>query len=172
MNYAFPALVLAAALALGTAASAGEHRLGELVISDPWARASAGRAKNGAAYLGIANHGSAADRLLKAASPAAAKASLHTHIMESGIMKMRPVAAIEVVPGKPTVLKPGGLHLMLMGLVAPLREGAAFPLTLTFERAGSVTIEVPVMKAGSMGAGLGHGNMHGEKPHSDGHGRE
>jgi copper(I)-binding protein len=72
-------------------------------------------------------------------------------------MKMRPVEAIDIAPGQRIALKPGGFHLMLMGLAAPLAEGDSFPVTLTFEKAGSVEVEVKVAAAGSM-----HGEHAGE----------
>ena len=97
------------------------------------------------------------DRLIGGSSPVAEKAELHTHIMEGGVAKMRPVDAIEVAAGTPTVLEPGGLHLMLIGLNQKLEEGATMPLTLVFENAGEVTLEVPIKgMAGGMGA-AGHG---------------
>ena len=97
-------------------------------------------------------HGPAPNRWppRSAATGAAKKAGLHTHLMKNGVMKMRPVKAIEVAPGEPTVLKPGGLHIMLKGLKAPLAEGANFPLTLTFENAGSIEIQVKVQKQTDM----------------------
>lgn len=67
------------------------------------------------------------------------------------MMKMQPVKAVEVSPGKPTVMKPGGLHVMLMGLKSPLKEGTVFPLILTFEKVGVIEVRVMVMKVGSMG---------------------
>ena len=66
-------------------------------------------------------------------------------------MKMRPLEAVEVAPGEPTVFKPGGLHIMLMGLRQPLKEGETFPLVLTFQRAGRIEVEAMVLKATSMG---------------------
>ena len=98
----------------------------------------------------ITNQGTEVDRLLKVASPVAKKAETHTIETEGGVMKMRPVRAIEVSPGEPSVLKPGGLHIMLMGLKAPLKEGQEFPLTLSFEKAGSIEVEVVVQRAGAM----------------------
>jgi hypothetical protein len=130
---------------------ANDYKAGDISISHPWARASAGKAKAGAAYITITNNGTHVDRLIKMATPVAKKASLHTHKVEGDIMRMRPVKAVEVNPGEPTVMKPGGLHVMLMGLKAPLKEGAAFPLTLTFEKAGAIEVRVMVMKVGSMG---------------------
>ena len=128
--------------------AAGEYRLGALVGEKFWARATPGVARNGAAYVTIGNRGRDADRLIAVSSPAAARAALHSHAMEASIIKMRPVAAVEVAPGAVTAMKPGGLHIMLKGLTAPLVEGGSFPLTLTFERAGTLTLKVTVMKIG------------------------
>ena len=146
------------ALILGFAAPvlAADYQLGDLTIEQPWARASIGQAKTGAAYFTLNNGGEAVDRLLAVATPAAKHAALHTHLMEAGVMKMRPVDAIEVAPGAPTVLRPGGLHVMLMGLEAPLAEGETFPLTLTFERAGAVEVEVRIQGIGAMEPKMEH----------------
>ncbi|MDH3472584.1 MAG: copper chaperone PCu(A)C [Rhodospirillales bacterium] len=132
----------------------GAVAAGELAVTGAWARASLGTAKSGAVYLTVENRGAAADRLIAAETPAASRAALHTHIMEEGVMKMRPVeGGIEIPAGGSAVLAPGGLHVMLMGLAAPLEEGARFPLTLTFEQAGPVTVEVLVRPATAMDAG-------------------
>jgi copper(I)-binding protein len=132
----------------------GAAAAGELAVAGVWARASLGAAKSGAVYLTVENWGAAADRLITAETLAASHAALHTHIMEEGVMKMRPVAAgIEIPAGGSAVLAPGGLHVMLMGLAAPLEEGARFALTLTFERAGLVAVEVLVRPATAMDAG-------------------
>lgn len=143
-------------LGLTAPALAGDYRLGDLRIEQPWARASIGQAKTGAAYLTLNNGGEAVDRLLSVATPAAKRAGLHTHLMDAGVMKMRPVEAIEVAPGAPTVLRPGGLHVMLMGLAAPLMEGESFPLTLTFEQAGAVEVEVRIQGIGAMEPKMEH----------------
>jgi copper(I)-binding protein len=96
------------------------------------------------------------------ATPVAESAELHAHIMDGDVARMRPVEAIEVSPGEPTVLEPGGFHVMLMGLKQPLNEGEVFPLTLTFEKAGEVTMEVPIRGLkGEMKQGEGHQHQHG-----------
>lgn len=151
MRHGFIALMLAATVGLATPATAKDIKIGDLTIDHPWARASAGKAKNGAAYLTIINKGYEADNLVKVVSPAARTASLHNNIMEGQIMKMVPVKAITARPGKPAMLKPGGLHIMLMGLKRPLKEGEMLPITLTFEKAGSVDVMFMVKKVGSMG---------------------
>jgi hypothetical protein len=99
----------------------------------------------------ISTSGNEADQLIGATSPVAATVELHTHVMEGDVMRMRPVKAIEVNAGEPAVLKPGGLHVMLIGLRAPLKQGASFPLTLTFAKSGTVTVNVDVE-----GPGAGH----------------
>jgi hypothetical protein len=140
-GFAFPAAAPAAA---------HDFSAGDLAVSHPWARASAGRAKNGVVFMTIANNGQATDRLVKISTPVAMKASLHRSEMAGGLMHMRLVEALAVEPGEPTVLKPGGLHVMLMGLKAPLKKGQAFTLTLTFENAGSVDVAVETQGPGAM----------------------
>ncbi len=126
-----------------------------IAIEHPWARATAGQSKNGAAYMTLSNLGDAPERLVKAESPAAATVEIHTHVNDNGIMRMRPVNAIEVSPGEPSVLQPGGLHIMLIGLKEPLLVGAKFPLTLTFESGKSATVQVNIRPANATAAAGG-----------------
>jgi copper(I)-binding protein len=137
---------------------------GDIEIENPWARASAGMAGAGAAFMDIKNTG-AADRVVGASAGVSKAVELHTHIRDGDVMKMRRVDAIDVPADGVAHLQPGGLHVMFIGLEAPLVEGESFPLTLTFENAGEVTVEVEVKGAGAMGAMPGHG--HGTMP---GHG--
>lgn len=137
-------------LVAGTAA-AHDTKLGDLTIAQPWARATPGAATAGAAYLKIENHGQQDDRLVAASTPAAGKVELHVHAMDNGVATMREVKAIDLAAHATVELKPGGLHIMLMDLKQPLREQENFPLTLTFEHAGSVEVEVQVGNAGAMG---------------------
>jgi periplasmic copper chaperone A len=140
--------IMAPALAgfgLVVAASAPDMtRVGDITIQEPWARASLGNAPNSAAYMILQTTGAAPERLISGSTPVAKEVELHTHLMEGGVAKMRPVAAIEVAPGQPTVLEPGGPHVMLRGLTQKLEAGATMPLTLVFEHAGAVTLEVPI----------------------------
>jgi len=124
---------------------------GPVTVTAAWARAGVASAKAGAAFLTVTNTGKEPDRLVAAQTPVADKAELHTHLMDNGVMKMRAVDSIDVAPGAPVTLKPGGLHVMLMGLKQPLTEGGRFPVTLTFEKAGAVTVEVAVQGAAAMG---------------------
>ena len=132
-----------------TLSAAAHAQTAGIQIEHPWARASGGQ--TGVVYLTIKNAGAADDRLVAAASPVAAKSELHITINDNGVMKMRPLSAIDVKAGSEIVLKPTGMHLMLMGLKQPLKEGQSFPLTLTFEKAGKVDTVVIIEKAGSAG---------------------
>ncbi|MDH5750480.1 MAG: copper chaperone PCu(A)C [Rhodospirillales bacterium] len=157
--------LVAAVAAISSQAMAMDYKVGNLTVSDPWARASAGKARNGAAYFTVTNTGDKPDRLISAASKAAAKVELHSVGMKDGVMMMHSVKGIEVAPGEPAVLKPGGLHVMLMGLTEPLKENATLHLTLTFEKSGTLDIMAPIKKAGAMDSG--HQQMHhGDTKHS------
>ena len=129
------------------------HKYGSLMVKDVWSRATP--ARNGVAYMTIFNHGGGMDRLVAVESEVAKKIELHTHSMKDGLMRMRRISAIEVHPGEPAVLAPGGTHVMLMGLHKSLTEGQPFTINLVFKKAGSIEVDVAVHKAGAMGYG-GH----------------
>lgn len=156
-----PLAVAALALLLPMTISGQAVAQPDVRVTAPWARASAGMARTGAAYFTLHNAGDTADRLVSASSPAAGRAELHTHMHDGGVMRMRPVDAIEAPPGTEVALKPGGLHVMMMDLAAPLREGEHFPMTLTFETGGQITVEVPVLGVGAMAPGEKPGMPHG-----------
>lgn len=145
LHRVFAIAVFAAAGAV--AAHDHETKAGSLSLSEPWARATAPGQTSGAAYLKIRNAG-ATDKLVAASAPVADVVELHTHVMDGNTMRMRKVDAIDVTGGSTTELKPGGLHVMLIGLKAPLKAGERFPLTLRFERAGELKVEVPVRAIG------------------------
>jgi copper(I)-binding protein len=106
---------------------------------------------NGAAFMTLRNRGGQADRLVSASVPIARTVELHTHIRDGDVMRMRPVADIPVPAGQTVRLRPGGLHVMLIGLTEPLRQGATVPLTLRFERAGEATVQLESQAAGARG---------------------
>jgi periplasmic copper chaperone A len=118
---------------------------GDLVIDHPWARPSLGASPNGVAYMIITNKGEVADRLRAVRADVAKKVELHATLMDGDVMRMRPVPdGVEILPGQTVEIVPGGLHVMLMGLLGPLKEGDSFPLSLEFERAGNVVVSVHV----------------------------
>jgi copper(I)-binding protein len=139
-------LALATGLVFAGAALAQPN---QLEVGNAWARATSDKADNGVAYLSIESP--TADRLVSASTPVAKTAELHTMSMQGMVMKMRPLAGLDIPPGQPVALKPGGEHIMLLGLNHPLREGQSFPLTLDFEKAGSRTVTVSIAKAGAAG---------------------
>lgn len=143
------ALPFALSLALPAAAQP-EIRAGDLVITQAWSRA-AGQGGQGAGYLTIASRGTAPDRLLAASSPAARRMELHSMIRDGDVMRMRQVPAIDIPPGGTVELRPGGLHLMFIGLGQPLRQGETVPVTLRFERAGEVSLAFAIQAAGARG---------------------
>lgn len=126
----------------------------QVQIEKPWVRATAPGAKVAGGYMLIRNAG-AADRLVSASSPAAAKVELHVHINDNGVMKMREVPGYEVPAKGSFELKPGGSHLMFMGIKRPFKEGEKLPVTLKFEKAGEVSAEFQVGPLGGSSAPAG-----------------
>lgn len=122
--------------------------LGPLRIVNPWTRA-AGQGMQGGGFLIIRNTGAVPDRLVSATSPAAGRLELHTHIRDGDVMRMRPVNDIPVPAQGEVTLQPGGMHLMLIGLTQPLNDGQHIPVTLRFEQAGEVTIQLAIQAAGA-----------------------
>jgi hypothetical protein len=122
-----------------------------------WARPTAGAGTTGAAYFTLTDNG-VPDELVGVSSPIAGSASVHETINDAGVMKMRPVTSIALAPGKQVTFRPGGYHVMLIGLKAPLRAGDTFPLTLSFAHAQPITVMVKV-QAGA--AGMGNAPMPG-----------
>jgi periplasmic copper chaperone A len=139
-------LTVAACLLVASTALA---QTGQLEVSNAWARATPAKAENGVAYLTIRSP--TPDRLVSVSSPVAKKAELHTMEMAGMVMKMRPLASLDIPAGQPVTLKPGGEHIMLLGLNGPLREGQSFPLSLTFEKAGTREVSVAIEKPGAAG---------------------
>jgi len=128
---------------------------GQVVVEQPWARAAL-QGGNGGAFLTLRNSGAAPDRLLSASTPLARTTEIHETVREGDVMRMRPVTAIEVPAGGSVTLRPGGAHVMMTGLSQALRVGTTVPLTLTFERAGAVEVQVAVQAAGASAPAAGH----------------
>lgn len=120
-------------------------------IEKPWARASILKSHPAAAYLTIINRSGEPDRLMTVSSPVAEKVSVHLSEMTNGVMRMKPVHSLPLESGAQVTLKPGGLHLMLLKLRNPLREGDKLPLTLTFEVAGKIDVQATVLGVGAKG---------------------
>lgn len=148
----------------GDAATAATHdcttvTIGDLELSGGFSRATAPNAPVGGGYLTITNNGDSDDRLIAASSPAAAEVQLHEMKMEGDVMKMTELEDGIAVPAGATVtLKPGGLHLMMMGLQSQLVEGESVKVTLTFERAGTVELCLAIESPAAQGPS-GHEEM-------------
>jgi hypothetical protein len=139
--------VIFATLVLGLFA-AGPALAGELVVSGAWARSTPPGATMGAIYLTIDNGSAKPDRLLTLNTSAAPAAEVHRTAVQDGIARMREVAVLDVAAGQRIEFKPGGYHVMLMGLEKPLVVGQTFELELLFEVAGSRKVTVTVKKTG------------------------
>lgn len=124
--------------------------VGSLKISAPWARATPKGAAVGGGYFTITNVGNASDRLVSGATDISSRFELHEMRMDNGVMKMREVGqGVEIKPGERVEFKPGGYHVMFMGLKQQLVQGQHFKATLQFEKAGKVEVEFAVQGLGA-----------------------
>ncbi len=160
----------AAIVLMAGPAFAHGYKIGTLEIGHPWARETPVGAKVGAGYFKVTNSGSESDRLTGVETPGAEKVEIHEMIDENGVAKMRKMNdGLELPPGE-TALKPGGYHLMLMGLKEGLAEGMRVPATLIFEKAGRLDVELAVEAMGYGGAAPDHHGGHDGAGHgADGH---
>jgi copper(I)-binding protein len=141
-------LLLAAFLLPACFAQAHQYTAGSLMIGHPWSMELPPNAPAVAAYFTIENQGDAADRLLSVDTPVAGQAQLHEHIESNGLMKMQQVQTVEVAPKAKVSFAPMAYHVMLLDVKerSKLVAGQRFPMTLHFEKAGNVEIEVLVQK--------------------------
>lgn len=134
----------AACLAFSWSALARQYTLGPLAIGHPYARATVQGQPVGGGYLKLVNQGKTDDRLIGVTAEVSQSVELHSMSMDGSVARMRQVDAIDVPAGQTVELKPGGLHLMFLGLKAPLKAGTRFPATLKFEKAGEVEVDLVV----------------------------
>jgi protein SCO1/2 len=132
---------------MGPAADAASS--GSIRVVGAWSRSTAPGASVGVVYFEVINAGPA-DTLLAIECPAAEHAEMHATASADGIMKMRPVASVDIPAGGHLSFQPGGLHAMLVGIKQPLKEGARLPLTLVFRRAGKLRFEAAIQGLGTM----------------------
>ena len=156
---ALTAILLTAAAALSFAR--GEEAIsGTVAVTQAWARATPPGASVGAAYVTIENRGASDERLVGVTSPAAQSVMIHETVEANGVAQMRPLEAPVIPAGETLAMQPGGIHIMLTGLSAPLKEGERLSLTLEFENAGVLTLDAEVEPLGAE-APMGHGTDHG-----------
>jgi copper(I)-binding protein len=135
--------LLATALTLLLTLAAPVHAQTAPKVEAAWARPTVAGQSGGGGFLKITG-GSVNDRLVSASAGVSKVVELHTMEMDGNVMRMRPIDAIEVPAGATVELKPGGRHVMFMGLTQALKAGTSFPLTLRFEKAGEVKVDVQV----------------------------
>jgi copper(I)-binding protein len=147
-----PFVIIAAAILASRAVLAGDPAA--VVIDDPFARAVPPGQPNSAVFMALTNTGDAQRALVAAESDAAATVELHTHTMTDGMMQMRRIERIDLPAGERVTLKPGGLHVMLIGLAEQLTPGMDVALTLIFDDGSRADITAPVRRIdGAMGGG-------------------
>jgi len=115
-------------------------------VQDPQVRLMPPGAPATAAFMVLKNAGDKDAKLVKAENPVSRVTEIHSHVNDGGVMRMRPVPAIDIKAGGETVLKPGGLHIMLIDIQSPLKEGSTVPITLEFDDGSSKKIEARVVR--------------------------
>lgn len=155
--------ILAAAILVGSLpglAFAETYTIGDIVIETPWARAMPPGADAGGGFMTIRNTGTVDDTLVAITSSIAARIEVHTMDMTDGVMRMRELEGGLAIPAGETVeLAPGGFHVMFLDVLTPIAEGPPVTITLTFERAGDVTIDMVVVPPGAPGPAAGNPGM-------------
>jgi len=150
-------LILAVALIVAApAAFATDFKVGDIIVSQPWSRATPAGAEVAAGFMTITNSGTTPDRLVAASTDVAHMTQIHQMSMQNGVMEMKEVdGGLEIPAGGSVKLEPKSYHIMLMHLVHPLKEGDHFKIELTFAKAGKVAVDVAV---GGIGAGQAPGS--------------
>lgn len=136
--------LFAAGLLISAGALAGAAD--SVSVQEPYVRMAPPNAPATGAFMVIKNNGDQDLKLLKAANPVSRVTELHNHINDGGVMRMRPVTAIEIKAKGEVALKPGGLHVMMIDLKAPLKEGEVVPITLGFDDGSSKVVEAKVVR--------------------------
>ena len=144
---------------------AHDYTQGDLHIQHPWSRALPPVAPTGAAYMKIENQGEESDTLIAASTPIAGHTELHEHVHQGDLMKMQRIDKVVIAPGEQVEFSPGGHHVMLFELKEPLVAGSKYPMTLTFERAGEVEVEVHVSGDAAVQKDAAPHSEHGHSHH-------
>lgn len=127
-------------------------------VQDPYVRLAPPNAPATGAFMVIKNNGDKDVKVVKADNPVSKVTELHTHLNEGGVMKMRPVPSIEVKAKGEAVLKPGGLHVMMIDIKTPMKEGDVVPITLSFDDGSTKQVDAKVVRpmAAPMPAAMEH----------------
>ena len=149
MTFTPPHFAIVILLYSACPASAQVFKAGDVVVSNPWSRATPKGAKVGAGYMVIENRGAMADRLIGGSVEAATGFEIHDTVVENGVMRMRQLSDLELPPGEAIHVKPGGRHIMFVDLEYPLAAGQKAKGRLQFERAGRLEVEFEVIRMGA-----------------------
>lgn len=142
--------ILTAVSLAATPSLALDYKIGSIEIVLPWSRATPSTAPSAGGFLTLINKGTAPDRLIAIETPAAKQAELHEMKMDGAVMRMRELEnGVVLPPGQTVELKPGGYHVMFIGLKAPFMKDQKVPATLVFEKAGRIDIEFQVDALGA-----------------------
>ena len=170
MTYLFPrrAVSLLAVLGMLLCVQAADaqteqrvYKLGALTVTAPWTRATPKGADVAGGYLAVTNSGTQADRLVGGSVTIASRFEIHAMATTDGVMKMRYLdKGLEIKPGETVELKPGGLHIMMTGLNAPVKQGDEIKGTLVFEKAGTLDVEFTTLGVGAGAPASGHEHAH------------
>ena len=162
-RFVLPLFAAVALSALSMVTAFAEHAMvkaGSLEISNSWTRATLPGQPAGGGFVIIKNNGAEADRLLSASSPLTPMVQVHEMKMEGDVMKMAELKdGLEIPAGAKVELKPGGFHIMFMGLKDQVKEGDVVKVTLKFEKAGEVVIDMPAQAPDAKAMGHDQGNM-------------
>jgi periplasmic copper chaperone A len=172
MRYVSQILAVLAVVTAAASPAFAQANQPSIAVEQPYARATPAGALTGAVYMTLDNKSHVADRLTGASSDVADKLQIHEMTMVNGVMQMRELSGGLPVPADGSVaLKPGSYHVMLIGLRKPLKAGETFPLTLSFEKAGNISVTVPIqaMAKPDDGGGMGNMNMPGNQNGGMGH---
>lgn len=156
-------LICASLFALSVVGQAHAQTSGanSIVVEHAWARATPAGAKTGAVYMTLINNGAIPDRLLGATTPVADQVQFHKVSEENGVSSMRELRTMDIASGATVTFKPSDMHVMLVGLKQPLKEGQTISLTLDFEKAGKVSMTASVARVGAMQGGNMGSMTHG-----------
>lgn len=154
--HALASAAVGACLLAAAVAHAHDFKAGDITIDHPYAPPTVAEQKTGAVYFRhLSNGGDKLDRLLSASTPVARVVEIHRMTMEGDVMRMRTITALDVPAGKSLEIKQGGpVHLMLLDLKQPLKDGARFPLVLRFERGGEQEVMVWVQTPRNLGGAM------------------
>lgn len=153
----------AAFIIFATPSIAHDFRAGNIKVGHPWSRPTPPAAKVAGGYVKLTNTGSEPDRLISVTSPIADRAEIHRSVIENGVVSMRPLEGVTVEPGDTVDFEVERLHFMFIEPDRPLRDGDRFPVTLVFEKAGSIDVEFMVQMRASEPAAEDHSGHGGSQ---------